>query len=284
MRSICTLEATHACGKYHHPIDVIIMKRLPPIHTFLVLSLLFISACGGGGSGESADTPSSDAPAEAAADSTPLGSASISGTISFEGTAPAMPTVRMNRECSEVSEGHKALNVVVNENGTLKNVFVHITAGLPDGYSYASPSEPVVFDQHGCMYIPHVFGVQVGQEIKVLNSDPFLHNLHALAEKNRPFNFGMPKQGDERLHSFRVTETMLKIKCDVHPWMGAYAGVVDHPYYSVSGDDGNFAIADLPAGTYTVTAWHEEYGESVQTVTISDGESANISFSFASAS
>ncbi len=260
------------------------MKRLPLIHSFLVLSLLFISACGGGESGESADSGSSDAPAAAAADSTPMGTASVSGTISFEGTAPAMPNVRLNRECSEVSDGHTAQNVVVNDNGTLKNVFVQVTAGLPDGYSYAPPSDPVVFDQAGCKYTPHVFGVQVGQEVKILNSDPFLHNLNALAEQNRPFNFGMPKQGDERLRSFRVTETMMKIKCDVHPWMGAYANVTDHPYFSVSGDDGSFSIGDLPAGTYTISAWHEEYGESVQTVTVGDGESAAISFSFAAAS
>ena len=99
------------------------------------------------------------------------------------------------------------------------------------------------------------FGVQTGQNLKILNSDPLLHNIHALPKINRSFNFGMPKQGDVRERSFKKAEVMVKIKCDVHPWMSAYCGVVDHPFFSVSGDDGTFTLKNLPAGEYVIEAW-----------------------------
>ena len=117
-------------------------------------------------------------------------------------------------------------------------------------HDFAIPSEPVQFDQNGCVYTPHVFGIQVGQTFQILNSDPLMHNLHALAEENRPFNFGMPNQGDKREQAFRVPEVMLHIKCDVHPWMAAFISVFEHPYFAISGADGSFTIPNLPPGDY----------------------------------
>jgi plastocyanin len=169
--------------------------------------------------------------------------------------------------------------VVVNDNGTLKNVFVYVKEGLGD-QTFAPPAEPVVFDQEGCHYEPHVFGIQVGQTLKVLNSDPFLHNVNVMAEENRGFNLGMPNQGDERERDFRVPEIMVHIKCDVHAWMEAYAGVVPHPFFDTSGEDGTFSLNNLPAGTYVIEAWHEEYGTTTQSVTVTDGASAAADFTF----
>ena len=240
-------------------------------------------ACGGGDTDSSADA--GDEPSGASsADQTPMGTAAVSGTVSFEGSAPEMSRVRLDRECQDLNEEPVyAQTVVVNDNGTLKNVFVYVKEGLPAGYSFAAPSDPVVFDQTGCTYEPHVFGIQVGQPLKILNSDPLLHNIHALPDKNRPFNFGMPTQGDERTREFRVPEVMVRIKCDVHPWMGAYAGVVDHPFHAVTGSDGGYSLTGLPAGTYTIEAWHEEYGTATETVTVADGETATVGFSFGGA-
>ncbi|MBO6573885.1 MAG: carboxypeptidase regulatory-like domain-containing protein [Rhodothermales bacterium] len=251
---------------------------------FTLSATLLLTACGGGDSADSSSD--ADEPAAAAADATPMGSASVTGSISFSGTAPDPVPVRLDRECNELQAGDTvyAQNVVVNDNGTLKNVFVYVKEGLPDGYNFPAPTEPVVFDQTGCMYTPHVFGVQAGQPIKILNSDPLLHNIHAMPETNRPFNFGMPRQGDEREREFRVPEVPVFIKCDVHPWMGAYAGVTDHPFYSVSGDDGGFSIEGLPAGDYVIEAWHEEYGTQTQNVSVTDGAAASVSFEFSSAS
>jgi len=229
-------------------------------------ALLLLAGCGGGSSSEStSSTP--QAPAATAA-TTPLGSATVSGSISFTGTAPERARIRQTRECAELNSAPVLdQKVEVNDNGTLKDVFIYVKEGLGDA-QFAVPSEPVEFDQGGCIYHPHVFGIMVGQTLKILNSDPLMHNLHALAENNRPFNFGMPNKGDEREQQFRVPEVMLHIKCDVHPWMSAYAGVLSHPFYAVSDDTGAFTISHLPAGTYTLEAWQEEYGTATQTITV----------------
>lgn len=251
---------------------------------FTLSATFALVGCGGGdSSSDSSTSESDDAPA---ADATPMGTASVTGSVSFSGTAPEAVALRLDRECADLQAGDTvyAQNVVVNDNGTLKNVFVYVREGLPDGYNYPAPTDPVVFDQSGCMYEPHVFGVQAGQPIQILNSDPLLHNIHALPETNRPFNFGMPRQGDERTREFRVPEVPVYIKCDVHPWMGAYAGVVDHPYYAVTGDDGSFSISGLQAGNYVIEAWHEEYGRVTQNVTVADGGSAQADFEFAAGS
>ncbi|MDX1548855.1 MAG: carboxypeptidase regulatory-like domain-containing protein [Rhodothermales bacterium] len=245
----------------------------------VALSLvLFTAACGGGDDAPDADAPADDAMAEAV---TPAGSSVIAGAVSFTGTAPEPQPLNLDKECEDLRDDPAlAQSVVVNDNGTLRWVFVYVKEGL-EGQTFATPTEPVVFDQQGCMYTPHVFGVQTGQPIQILNSDPLLHNIHALPEENRPFNFGMPRQGDERTREFRTPEVMVRIKCDVHPWMSAYAGVLDHPYYATTGEDGSFRIEGLPAGTYTVETWHEEYGTQTQQVTVGDGEEATADFSYA---
>jgi len=245
-------------------------------------ALFFFSACGGGSSSDTA-APAADEATATAVEAAPLGTASVSGSIAFNGTAPKMKRIRQDRECAEMhSEPVMAETVIVNDNGSLRNVFIYVKEGLGD-QQFSVPAGPVVFDQSGCVYQPHVFGIMVGQTLKVLNSDPLLHNLHALAEENRPFNFGMPKQGDVRERTFRVPEVMMKIKCDVHPWMGAWAGVVSNPYFAVSGDDGSFSIEGLPAGDYVIEAWHEEYGTTSQSVTVGDGEQATLNFAFGDA-
>lgn len=250
------------------------------------LKLLFISAvscivllagCGGDG-GEGTDREGvSGEPSAAAA---PAGSSTVSGTINFSGTAPAPQTLNLDRECQALrDEPATSQQVVVNDDGTLRWVFVYVKEGLGD-QQFAVSDEPVILDQEGCMYDPHVFGLQTGQTLKILNSDPLLHNIHAMPDRNRPFNFGMPTAGQERDQSFRVPEVMVRIKCDVHAWMESWAGVTEHPYHSVSGDDGTFSIENLPAGEYVIEAWHERFGTQTQNVTVGDDESATVDFTF----
>ena len=173
----------------------------------------------------------------------------------------------------------KSEALVLGEGNTTANVFVQVKSGLP-GDSYATPTEPVVIDQSGCRYKPHVNGVMVGQSIKILNSDGLLHNVHALPKINKTFNMAMPAGRTEAETSFDKAEEMFKIKCDVHPWMGAYIAVLNHPYFAVTGEDGKFEIGNLPAGTYEIEVWHEKLGTQSMTVDVADGGSASADFVF----
>jgi len=168
--------------------------------------------------------------------------------------------------------------VIVNSNQTLKNVFVYVKEGL-SGKTFESPKEPVVLDQEGCEYQPKIFGIQVNQPLQIINSDDTLHNVHALPVNSQSFNLGMPIKGMKLKKTFSKPEVMVKIKCEVHPWMSAHVGVVDNPYYGVTNDDGNALIKDLPVGDYTLEAWHEKYGSQIQKVTVTD-QDQEISFTF----
>lgn len=243
----------------------------------IVTLTVFVMGCGGGSESENGGedaSPSNQATAE------PAGTATISGAVNFEGSAPERTPLDVNRECMEISEEPPlSENVVVNENGTLRWVFVYVKEGLGD-QTFSASQEPVVLDQEGCMYTPHMFGVQAGQPIQIRNSDPFQHNIHALPEQNRPFNFSQPMEGMESERTFQEPEVMVRIKCDVHGWMEAWAGVVSHPYHSTTGEQGAFSLDNLPAGEYVVEAWHEEYGTQTQTITVGDGETVTADFTF----
>lgn len=213
---------------------------------------------------------------------TPVFAATLTGKVLFEGQAPEADLITADADpnCALLHpDGITPDDVIVNDNGTLKNVFVYVKEGLED-QTFEAPKTPVQFDQHGCMYTPKVFGIMVGQTLEITNSDDTLHNVHSLAEVNKAFNLGMPLKGMKIKKTFDKPEVMIKIKCDVHPWMGAYCGVLTHPFHSVTGDDGSFTIADLPAGTYTLEAWHEKYGTQTQEVTVADGDASELTFQF----
>ncbi|MBI3312447.1 MAG: carboxypeptidase regulatory-like domain-containing protein, partial [Candidatus Omnitrophica bacterium] len=169
--------------------------------------------------------------------------------------------------------------VVVNANGTLKHVFVYVKAGL-EGKSAASPTQPAKLDQHGCLYEPHVSGMRVNQPLEIVNSDPTLHNVNCKPAKSKPFNIAQPVKGMKSTKTFTAPEVMVKCACNVHPWMATYIGVLEHPFFGVTGDDGRFTIAGLPAGQYTLEAWHEKYGTQTQTVSVGDGEAKSVDFEF----
>ena len=206
----------------------------------------------------------------------------ISGKVDFTGTAPAQEKINMAADPSCAAMGGDVMteDVVVNADGTLSNVFIYIKEGL-EGQQFSTPKEAVPMDQRGCHYIPHVFGVQVNQPIEIINSDSTLHNVHSLPTKSKQFNLGMPIKGMKLKKKFGKPEVMVKIKCDVHPWMHAYVGVLEHPFFSVTQDAGTFEITDLPAGTYMVEAWHEKFGTQTQEVTVDEAGVQSINFSFA---
>ena len=213
--------------------------------------------------------------------SKPAYAGAVTGKVNFTGTPPQMEQISMSADpvCSSLHIAPVYTeSVIKNDNGTLRNVFVYVKEGL-EGQTFPVPTTPVTMDQQGCQYHPHVFGIQVGQPFQIVNSDATLHNVHSLAEKSKQFNLGMPIQGMKLTKKYEQPEIMAKIKCDVHPWMNARVGVLTHPFFSVTGEDGTFEIKDLPAGTYTVEAWHEQYGTQTQQVTVSE-ELVNVDFSF----
>jgi plastocyanin len=200
---------------------------------------------------------------------------SLRGRVRFAGPVPQVTYLSMadNAHCAAHHDGRvEDESVLVNADGTLRNVVIWVSGGL-EGKRYPAPAQPAVLDQQGCVYTPHVVTVMAGQQLLVKNSDPFLHNVRAAASRNSPFNFAQPtvSRGGKPL-VFDAPERLF-VKCDIHPWMSAFIHVMDNPFYAVTGDGGAFALpAGLPAGEYEVSAWHEVYGEQRQRVRVAPGE------------
>ena len=209
----------------------------------------------------------------------------ITAKATFEGQAPVAEKIKADADpkCKLIHpQGIQPEEVIVNSNGTLKNVFVYVKEGL-GGQTFEAPKTSVVFDQQGCAYHPHVFGIRTGQTLEILNSDETLHNVHALPANSQQFNLGMPLKGMKLKKTFAKPEVMVKIKCEVHPWMRAFAGVLDHPFFGVTGDQGTAEIQNLPPGAYTLEAWHEKYGTQTQTITVVADQNQEVAFNFKAA-
>ena len=206
---------------------------------------------------------------------------SLAGRVTFQGQAPAPAMLKVDADPACISNGTTIADesLIVDGGGGLKNAFVYVKEGLSD-YAFDPPSGPVVLDQKGCRYEPHVFGVRVGQTVEVLNSDATLHNVHAIPQKNGEFNQGTPLKGMKIRETFTVPEIGVPFKCDVHGWMTSYANIVAHPYFAVTDEAGTFSLPNLPPGTYTIEVWHEKLGTRTQQITIAPKQSAEASFTF----
>jgi plastocyanin len=161
----------------------------------------------------------------------------------------------------------------------VKWAMVFVKSGL-NGKTFEPPKEPILLDQQGCMYSPHVFGVMAGQEIKIRNSDGFLHNIHGLPFTNKEFNIAQ-QGGQENKVVWRQPESQIKVKCDIHSWMKSWGHVFEHPFFSVTDDAGKFAIKNLPAGKYTIEVWHEAYKSVTQQIEVKEGPPAAVDFELA---
>jgi hypothetical protein len=249
-----------------------------------VTASVLLSACGGGGN-ETATTDTNKPAATTTAAAPKVGTATIKGSVKYVGAPVTNPKIKMSADpYCETSNKEPAFDesTIVGANGELENVFVYVKTGL-EGQTFPTPTTPVVFDQRNCTYHPHVFGVMTKQDVEILNSDATLHNVHATPTNSMEFNVGMPTQGMKVTKNFKKSEVMVHIKCEVHPWMSAYAGVLDHPYFAVAMRGGTFELPKIPAGTYTLEAWHEKLGTQTQEVTVADGATAEITFTFGTA-
>jgi plastocyanin len=213
-----------------------------------------------------------------------LAASSVTGTITFTGTPPKLNPLAMDADpaCAKKHATPAASEMLVLGGGnTMGNVIVWVSKGLPSGKTYPAPKTPVVLDQNGCQYKPHAMGIMIGQPYRILNSDGILHNIHSLPKVNPSFNKPMPATVKEATTTFEKPEPVFQIKCDVHPWMTAYIGVFNHPFYAVTGTDGKFTISGLDPGTYEITAWHERLGTQTATVTVGATGSKTQDFKFA---
>jgi len=206
----------------------------------------------------------------------------IVGTVNYTGKVPTLKPIAMDADpvCAKKhTTPVKSEALVLGAGNTMGNVMVRIKG--PVAGKYPVPAAPVVIDQKGCQYHPHVLGIRVGQTLKLKNSDGLLHNVHALPKVNTPFNMAMPANRTEADSKFGKEEGMFLVKCDVHGWMAAYVGVFSNPFFSVTGPDGKFKISGLPPGTYDVEAWHEKLGMKTTKVTVTAAKPAAANFSFA---
>jgi plastocyanin len=210
------------------------------------------------------------------------GAGTITGTVVYEGKVPNLRPLSVAAEpmCAKKHETIPNEALVLGPGNTMANIMVFVASGLPAGKTWPAPKEPVTMDQEGCQYKPHVMGIMVGQTFKVLNSDGILHNVHALPKENKAFNMAMPPSRKEAEATFGKAEGMFTVKCDVHPWMQAHIGVFGHPFFAVTKTDGRFTIANLPAGTYELEAWHEKLGTRKATVTVGASDTKQVSFKF----
>jgi plastocyanin len=203
----------------------------------------------------------------------------VSGKITYDGTPAKQKPIDMSKEPScakQYTTPPTTETVVTGANNALENVVVYISAGAPDE---AAPSKAAVFTQKGCRYLPHVLAFQVNQELEVMNEDQTSHNIHPLAKINREWNKSQPPGTPPIVDKYDKME-FIPVKCNIHPWMHGTFAVLKNSHYAISGEDGGFALPNLPAGKYTVTAWHESYGEQSQDVTISGSETKTVSFTF----
>jgi hypothetical protein len=235
----------------------------------LAAALVVCSGCG-------SKTDSADAKAFMALPKVDHGDNAIRGKVTFTGPPPEMKSIA-NQPCHDGAGPISEESVVVNPNGTLLNVFVYVKGVRSDPLPNAAVP---LLDQINCQYIPHAIGVQVGQPLNVRSSDPIIHNVHFTPSKNKADNLNMMSAGAQKTVTFDAPE-FIPFKCDIHPWMNAQVGVFANPFFAVTNKEGTFEISHLPAGQFTLVAWHERYGEIEKQVTVTQGQPVVVDFNYA---
>jgi plastocyanin len=254
----------------------------------IVLALLALaSACA------KTDTPTNEGPTTAGGEKYTGDVGSVAGAVAYNGAAPAPKKIDTSADpaCGAKNPNLSTEDNVVT-NGKLANVFVYLkdgttAAGKKVGdYSWDTPSAAITLDQNGCHYAPHVLGAMVNQDIEIKNSDPTTHNVHFTPKSNPDWNQSQPNGAPALKHKLARAEVLVPVKCNQHPWMKSYIGVLKHPFFAVTGEDGSFTIKGVPAGTYTVAAWHEGGAtgtEKTMQVTVAANGAAKADFAFGEA-
>jgi plastocyanin len=247
--------------------------RVVPLY-LLTLAATFALGC------YSAGGPQASQPAVQYFKVDPATAGTIHGTIHFTGKKPVSKLIDMSEDpaCVEAHKG-KAYDesLVVGPHGVVANAFVYIEKGF-EGKAFETPSTAVLINQQGCWFRPRVLGIQTGQPLEVVNSDPVTHNIHPMASMNREWNHSQGPGDDPITRKFTRPEIMISVKCNIHSWMHAFIGVLDHPYFATTGEDGAFTLPNLPPGTYTVAVWQEKLGTTRQQITVTPGHGTVANF------
>jgi hypothetical protein len=253
---------------------------MKPLHLSTALSLLLVAY---GCSKTPPPAPAAPAPtAPTYFHVDPSTAGSIDGSVRYTGSQPAPKQIDMSEDPACVA-AHKTKahdeSLLVGKRVGLANAFVYIEKGL-EGKTFEIPAAPVVIDQSGCWFHPRVMGIQVGQILRILNSDPVTHNIHPMAMTNREWNHSQGPGEPPVDRHFTKPEIMIPVKCNIHSWMHAFIGVVDSPYFAVTADDGSYHLPNLPPGSYTLSIWHEKLGVQRQAVTITASSTVAANFIF----
>jgi plastocyanin len=205
---------------------------------------------------------------------------SVEGSVRFEGAPPAREELPMSEAaCAAAQRGPLLSETAVVEDGAVANAFVYVKRGL-EAFRFPPPEGEVVVDQIGCRYVPHVTGVRTGQRITFVNSDDTTHNVHTVPARNKSANFAMPTKGQRISKQLAKPEVMVKTQCDIHPWMSAYVGVVEHPFFQVTGADGRFSLEGLPPGAHVLEVWHERFGRKELPIQIGKGATETVEVTY----
>ena len=247
--------------------------------SLLVLGLIFVAGCGCGKKEAPQEQAAAkpEAAAAPAAKIDPATVATISGAVKLDGAAPKPQKIDMSQD--PACKGTNETETVVVDGGNLANVFVYVKDGLGN-YTFDVPKTPVKLDQQGCRCHPHVLGLMAGQTVEIINSDNTTHNIHPSPKDNREWNESQPPKGAPLDKDFARQEVLIPVKCNQHPWMKMYIGVVKNPFFAVTSKDGKYELKGLPPGTYTIAAVQEKYGEQDQTVTVGPKDSKTADFTF----
>ena len=213
----------------------------------------------------------------------PATAGKLHGRIVYQGAKPARQVIDMQSDitCSQEHAGAPAYNepVIVGQAGGLANAFVYIQAGL-EGKKFEPPKDPVVLDQRGCLFHPRVLGVRAGQPLDLRNSDKVSHNVHPVPKNNREWEEQQSPGTPDAVHRFARTEVMIPVKCNIHQWMHAYIGVMESPYFAITGPDGSFDLTNVPPGDYTVAVWHEKLGDQTKQVHLAASSNEAVDFTY----
>jgi Polysaccharide lyase family 4, domain II len=231
-----------------------------PIATLVLVSAL-LAGCG----------RSSEPSSVSAGESPATGNGTITGKVILAGTPPTQLLIPGSPQIKDET-------LVCDPSGGIQNVIVFL-ANAPEAAKLATDRPPVILDQVNCVYVPHVLAVQTGQPLIVKSSDSCMHNVQFQDVKNPPYNFGFSNPSSKQI-ALQDAEPPFRVKCDVHPWMTAWIGVFNHPYFAVTASDGSFTISHLPPGTYTLEAWHEALPQQQQSITVSDSSTSDVKFTF----